>query len=220
MQHSINNGPYHATLDFVLDQDEEVLAEPDSMLAMSPNIEISARMPNQNASRWWGSARPALVGESIFTATFRAMDEQGSLSLAPRLPGNVLRLPISDDNSFYLAQGSFLASTSDISITYKHAGLRGILSRKGLYVLQAEGTGDVFVASYGAIITRELKEDESFVIDNRFVVAFSESVQFQLIRASKDLVGDAYPGGGLVNQYTGPGTVIYQSRANPLAGIK
>ncbi len=217
MQHSISNGPHHATLDLVLEQDEEVLAEPDSMLAMSPNVEISAKVPSPNAGKWWGSARPTLVGERIFTATFRAKDGPGVLSLAPRLPGNILYLPITEDYSFYLSHGSFLASTSEVSITYKQAGLRGVLSRNGLFALEATGVGDVFCSIYGALITRELAENESFVIDNRFVVAFSESIQLQLVRASKDLVGGNYPGGGLVNQYTGPGTVFYQSRANPMA---
>ncbi len=216
MQHSISNGPYHATLDLVLEKDEEVLAEPDVMLAMSPNIEISVKVPPPNAERWWGSARMSIVGERIFTATFRAKDESGVLSLAPRLPGNILHLPTAADRSFYLSQSCFLASTSGVSITYKQAGLRGVMSRKGLNVLETEGTGDVFCSVYGALIARELTEDESFVIDNRFVVAFSDSVQLQLVRASRDLAVGAYPGGGLFNQYTGPGTVFYQTRANPL----
>jgi uncharacterized protein (TIGR00266 family) len=185
------------------------------MLAMSPNIEISAKMPSPNATRWWGSARSSMLGESLFTAKFRARDDSGVLSLAPRLPGNILHLAATEGTSYYLAQGSFLASTSGISITYRQAGLRGILTKKGLSVLQTNGGGDLFCASYGGLIRRDLSEDESVVIDNRFVVAFSEGVQFQLIRASKDLTGGAYPGGGLVNQYTGPGQVFYQTRANP-----
>ena len=217
MQYSISNGPYHATLDLVLEQDEEVLAEPDSMVAMSPNIEISAKLTSQNATRWWGSARPSVVGERIFTATFRAKDEGGVLCLAPRLPGNILHLKNTDDSNFFLSQGSFLASTPEVSITYKQAGLRGIMSKKGLHVMQTEGAGDVFCSCHGALLARELSDDESFVVDNRFVVAFSENIQFQLIRASKDLMEGAYPGGGLVNQYTGPGTVYYQTRANPIA---
>jgi len=216
MHHSISNGPYHATLDFVLEQDEEVLAEPDVMLAMSPNIEILVKIPPPNAERWWGSAPMSMVGERIFTATFRAKDESGVLSLAPRLPGNILHLPITQDRSFYLSPSCFLASTSGVSIIFKQAGLRGVLSRKGLNVLETQGAGDVFCSVYGALVVRELAEDESFVIDNRFVVAFSDSVQLQLVRASKDLAVGAYPGGGLFNQYTGPGTVFYQTRANQL----
>jgi uncharacterized protein (TIGR00266 family) len=217
MQYSITNGPYHATLDLVLQQDEEVLAEPDVMLAMSPNIEISVKMPPPNADRFWGSARMSLVGERIFTATFRAKEGSGFLNLAPRFPGDVLHLAIADERSYYLSQGSFLACTPGVSVTFRQARLRGVLSRKGLNVLEAVGRGEVFCSVYGGLIKRELADNESFVIDNRFVVAFSDDVQLQLVRASKDLSSGAYPGGGLFNQYTGPGTVFYQTRANSLA---
>ena len=205
MQHSISNGPYFATLDLVLEQDEEVFAELDSMLAMSPNIEISAKFPSPNTSRWWGSSPASAVGESVATATFRAKDGGGNLSLAPRLPGNILCLSVTAETSYYLTQGSFLASGPGISVTYKNAGLRGILSKQGLKVLQADGAGTIFCSSYGGLIARTLSEDESFVIDNRFVVAFSESIQFQLVRAVRDLTGNAIPGGG-------PRQSIYRTR--------
>jgi uncharacterized protein (TIGR00266 family) len=216
MQHSISNGPYHATLDLILQPDEEVLAEPDVMLAMSPTIEISVKTLPPNADRFWGSARMSMVGERIFTATFRAKEESSFLTLAPRVPGNILHLATTDERTFYLSQGSFLACSAGVSVTFRQARLRGVLSRKGLNVLEAEGTGDVFCSVHGALMVRELQEDESFVIDNRFVVAFSNDVQLQLVRVSKDLASGTYPGGGLLNQYTGPGTVYYQTRANPL----
>lgn len=219
MEHTISHAPYHATLDFVLNEGEEVLAEPDSLLAMSTGIEIFAKVSAQTKAKWWGAVRNLASGESMFTAIFRAKRDNSYLSLAPRFPGNVLHLQTTEEKSYYLSQGSYLASANGVSISFKYAGMQGMLSKKGLFLMKTEGAGDIFCSSYGSIIHRELIEGENFVVDNRFVIAFSESIKFQLVKASKDIVGSYFSGGGLVNRYTGPGTVIYQTRGKPSTGF-
>lgn len=219
MQFKISHAPNHATVDFVLNEGEEVLAEPEALLAMHTSIEITAKIGAQTTRKWWGAFRNLTAGESAFVAIFRAKRDGTFLSLAPRYPGNILHLETSDQHSYYLTTGSYLASANGVSIDFKYAGMQGMLAKKGLYLMKTLGAGDVFCSSFGAIVYQHLNEGENFVVDNRFVIAFSETVTYQLVKASKDIVGSYFSGGGLVNRYTGPGVVIYQTRGRPSGGL-
>jgi len=88
-----------------------------------------------------------------------------------------------------------------------------------LFLLHACGEGTVFCQSYGAVIDKELDEGEVFFVDNRFVVAFSDSVKYQLVKATESVQDSLMSGEGLVNRYTGPGRLIYQTRGKPGAGF-
>ncbi len=219
MQHTISHGPNNATVDFVLNEGEEVLAEPESLLAMNTSIEITAKIGAQTKRKWWGALRNLAAGESMFAAIFRAKRDGAFLSLAPRYPGNVLHLPTNDQQGYFLTQGSYLASANGVMIDFKYAGMQGMLAKKGLFLMRTSGSGDLFCSSFGAIVHQELSAGENFVVDNRFVIAFSDTVTFQLVKASKDVVGSYFSGGGLVNRYTGPGVVIYQTRGRPTSGM-
>jgi uncharacterized protein (TIGR00266 family) len=219
MQHAICHGPYHATLDFQLNAGDEVMAEPESLLAMSTGIEISARVAAQTQSRWWGAARSLASGESMFTAIFRSKRDGTFLSLAPRFPGDILAIACDEGSQYYLTQGSYLASIQQLTIQFQYAGFKGLMAKKGVFLMKTAGHGQVFCSSYGTVVTKELADGENFVVDNRFVIAFSQSITYQLVKASNDLVGSYFSGGGLVNRYTGPGRLFYQTRGKPSQGL-
>ncbi len=202
MQYSINHGPHYATLDLILDPDEEVLAEPDLLLAMSPNLEVAWKSPGAG-SRWWGSARTYTAGETPATATFRAKDDTGTLTLAPRWPGSIISLRVRPDRSYYLAPNSFFASSAAVSITSATIALRGIASRQGMYVLQASGDGEIFCASNGAIVAWDLAESESQIVDHRYLIAFSDKLSIQLAKAARELSSGS-TGNGNGNPTNGP----------------
>jgi len=216
MQHFIRHGPNHASLDFVLNEDEIIQAEIDVMIAMSPDIEVSLSAVSQANSRWWGSARSVAIGENVPTANFVAKKDGATLSLAPRTLGSILHLPLTGETNYCIAHGNFLANTPEVLTAYKHVGFQGVIAKMGLQVIFAEGVGDLFCASYGAIVRRILNDEESILIDNRCLIAFSDITRLELVRISKDSMGGNFPGGGLVNQFTGPGTVIYQTRARQI----
>lgn len=212
MHYSINHGPSYPSLDFVLDEGETVMAEPESMLAMSTSIEISSGMGAQTSSKIWGGIRSVAAGESMFTAIFKAKRADSFLSLAPRLPGDILHLVVGEAGQYYLTKGSYLASTDGVKIDFTYAGVRGWMAKKGFFLMKTTGSGNIFCSSFGCIVRRELAEGEKFVVDNRFVIAFSSTIQYQLVKAAKGLVNSYFSGGGLVNRYVGPGVIYYQTR--------
>ncbi|MFT5093757.1 MAG: hypothetical protein ACI93T_002587 [Porticoccaceae bacterium] len=54
---------------------------------------------------------------------------------------------------------------------------------------------------------------------SRVVVAFSDSVKYQLVKATDSVKDSLMSGEGLVNRYTGPGRLIYQTRSKPGSGM-
>jgi len=207
-----------STLSVSLDQNETIIAQPESMVSMTTGIELAARAGGQTGQGVKGGLRILMSGESFFATVFRAKRDGQSLILAPKLQGDIVHLSIKEGNRFFLTQGSYLANDPNVVIDFKYGGVRGLMAKKGLYVMHTQGDGDLFCATYGAVIYRELAADETFVVDNRFVVAFSDTVQFQLVKATKKAVDSYLSGEGFVNRYTGPGTLIYQTRANPFSG--
>ena len=208
-----------ATLNLELDEGDTIVAQPESMISMTTGIEIAAQMGGQTGKKGMaGGFRNLLSGESFFATIFRAKRDRQTLILAPRLQGDIVPLSIADGARYFLTQGSYLANVPGVRIDFKYGGVRGVMAKKGLYVMHTQGEGDIFCSSYGSVISRELGAGESFVVDNRFVIAFSDTIEFQLVKATSSTVDSYFSGEGLVNRYTGPGTLIYQTRANPFSG--
>ena len=80
--------------------------------------------------------------------------------------------------------------------------------------MRASGQGKIVVSTYGALDRFELQPGQQVVVDTNHMVAFSESVQMELRRASDSLLKSAKTGEGFVFVFTGPGELMMQSR-NP-----
>ena len=72
--------------------------------------------------------------------------------------------------------------------------------------------GTAFCQTFGAVLQKELAEGEKFFLDNRYAVAFSDTVTYQLVKATESVRDSIMSGEGLINRYTGPGVVYYQTR--------
>jgi uncharacterized protein (TIGR00266 family) len=108
--------------------------------------------------------------------------------------------------------GSFLASTMGVDIDVKWGGAKTFFSREGLFLLKCTGTGTVFVSSYGAIHLVELSDGERYIVDTGHMVAFDESVRYDVGKAGSwktTILG----GEGLVSKLTGPGRFYLQTRS-------
>ncbi len=220
MEYRIKHDPGFSILEIDLQESEMVVAQPNSMLAMTGGLQLSAAVGRKGAgSSVMGGFKSMLGGENFFTAEFRAKRDCQTLTLAPDAYGDILVLPLDQLGEFYLTRGSYLANVGDCGLQIKYSGVKGLMSRKGLFLLHATGTGTVFCQCFGAIVERDLAEGERFFVDNRFVVAFSRTVEYQLVKATDSLKDSLLSGEGLVNRYTGPGRIYYQTRGKPSAGF-
>ena len=82
------------------------------------------------------------------------------------------------------------------------AGLRlkALTAGEGLFLQKISGNGVLFLNSYGCILEKKLAAAETYIVDTGHIVAFESSVQYQLKRASKGLLGSMATGEGLVGE--------------------
>ncbi|MBA4030650.1 MAG: TIGR00266 family protein [Planctomyces sp.] len=216
MQYEILHRPVFSTLDIRLNAQEQVIARPDSMLSMSTGILISTTISQTGKKPgWWSGVKSVAGGQSFFTAVFTAKRDDQQLTLAPQDYGDILTLTPEGENGYFLARGSYLAHLGDCQLALKYGGMKGFMAKTGLFFLHATGAGSLFCQTRGAILEKRLEDGENFVIDNRYIVAFSDTVQYQLVKATTSAKDSLVSGEGLVNRYTGPGIVYYQTRAKP-----
>jgi uncharacterized protein (TIGR00266 family) len=216
MDFQIRHAPVFTVVEFQLNEFDEVVAQPNSMISFTPGVQISAAVGETRAGRHWFTGFKSLLGgESFFRAVFRAKRDGQTLLLAPENQGDILPIALNGEHSLYLSRGSYLAHIGNCQLDTKYGGMKGLFSKTGLFLLHVSGTGTLFCQTYGAIMERTLGEGEQFLIDNRYVVAFSDTIQYQLVKASQSLRDSMMSGEGLVNRYTGPGQLYYQTRAKP-----
>jgi uncharacterized protein (TIGR00266 family) len=79
-------------------------------------------------------------------------------------------------------------------------------------MLRLSGTGPAFVSSYGAIERHDVAPGETVVVDTGHVVAFEETLEFD-VRRIGGLRSTLFSGEGLVCEFRGEGTVWTQTRS-------
>jgi len=190
-----------------LNAGEAITAEAGAMVSMSEGITIETSVKGGLLA---GLKRSFLGGESFFMNTFRAT-APGEITFAPPLPGDIVHFRLNGETIF-VQSSSYIASSPDISVDTKWAGAKGFFAKEGLFLLKVQGTGDLFLSSYGAIHEIKLKAGESYTIDNGHMVAFDESVNYKVRRVG-GLKSTLFSGEGLVCTYTGSGRIFMQTRS-------
>lgn len=208
MQYTIEYGPAYALGVISLEGTETIQAEAGAMVSMSDSIQMTTSVKGGIMS---GLKRSFLAGESFFINTFTAL-APGEVTVAPALPGDIIALEIVEGHALFIQSGSFLAATSGVNVDTKFGGGRTFFSREGLFLLKCTGKGTIFVSSYGAIRLLDLNAGERYSVDTGHMVAFDESVQYEVGRAGgwkTTLLG----GEGFVCKLTGPGRFYLQTRS-------
>jgi uncharacterized protein (TIGR00266 family) len=216
MQHEIVHGPAFALLRVRLGAGESLDAEAGSMVTRSEGMAMRVRL---NAGRkagvlaTIGSLFVALVrrvigGETFFVNEFSAATA-GEATFAPALSGAIEHRRLSDER-LILQAGAFLASSGNVDLHLRWGGLRALLSREGLFFLEASGDGDLFFSSYGGI--EKVAVRGSYVVDTGHMVAFEGALDFRIRAPGGGALGLFASGEGLVCEFTGEGHVYVQSR--------
>lgn len=207
MDATIDHRPAYALLTVDLEPGESVRAEAGAMVGMDDGISVDT---GASGGLFGSLKRSVLGGESFFQNTFTAEDA-GSVSLAPPLPGDVVRHDL-DAETLYVQSGSYLASDPELDLDTEFGGAKTFFGSEGLFLLSLSGTGPSFLASYGAIQERELEPGERYTVDTGHIVAFEGSASFDVRRVG-GLKSTLFSGEGLVCAFEGPGRVWLQSRS-------
>jgi uncharacterized protein (TIGR00266 family) len=194
-----------------LDLGESLKAEAGSMVAMSDTVDVEGKMEGGFLK---GLGR-MLAGESFFFQTLTARRGPGEVLLAHEIPGEIYPITLDGRTNYILQKDGFFAASREVEISTKVQNLlKGLFSGEGFFVLRASGMGTLFVSSYGAIHPIELSEGQEFVVDNGHLVAWPETMEYKIQKASSGWISSLTSGEGLVCRFRGPGRVLIQTR-NP-----
>ena len=107
-----------------------------------------------------------------------------------------------------------MASDTDIEIDATWQGFgKALFSGESIFWLKCSGEGDLFLSSFGAIY--EVEVDGEHVVDTGHIVAFEDTLQFNVTKAGTSLIGSFLGGEGLVCRFSGHGRLFCQSHNPP-----
>ena len=207
MRHEVKYRPSYALALIDLDPGETIQAEAGAMVSMSPTISMETKA---QGGLLGGLRRTVLGGESFFINTFKA-EQPGQVTVAPALPGDIVALELTGQ-TLLVQSGSFLAATEGVNVDTKWGGGKSFFSGEGLFLLRCTGQGTIWLSSYGAIHDIDLGVSEQYVVDTGHMVAFDDSVGYDVGR-SGGWKSTLFSGEGLVVRLTGPGRFYMQTRS-------
>ena len=197
-----------------LQNNETVKIERGSMAYMS-NVTIEGKM-NSNKKGLGGVlgaiGRSLTSGESMFITEATGTSHDGLLGIAPSIPGKIVCLEVNSQNHYYLNNGAFLACDNSVSYEMKTQSVGKALfgGTGGFFVMHTFGQGDLLINAYGDIMEINVDDAHPITIDNEHVVAWDDSLDYEIKIASGTF--GFTTGEGLVNVFHGNGKVYIQSR--------
>ena len=199
-----------------LEKGERIKAESDAMIAMDANIDVEGKMPDGGVGGILkGLARKFLAGESFFFQELVAKRGSGKVLFGHALPGGIMDVELDGSYGLMVQKDGFLAGTQNINVDTKMQDIsKGFLSGEGFFILHINGSGTVFISSYGVIHPINLEAGQEIIIDNGHLVAWPDYMQYNIEKASSGWVSSFTSGEGIVCRFRGPGVVLIQTR-NP-----
>jgi uncharacterized protein (TIGR00266 family) len=209
--------PAATAVRFALDAGEQLTCEVGAMIAMSSGMVINTTSRSRGGSGGIiKGIKRMFSGENFFLNHFTAQAPNQSLLIGPAMMGDCIHHPLTGGTM--IVQGtSWLASTGNIEIDTTWQGFSSALfSGESMFWVKCSGTGDLFLSSYGAIYPVQVNGE--YTVDTGHIVAFEDTLQFRIGKASKSLLGSFLGGEGLVCKFQGQGTLYCQSHNPPSFG--
>ena len=194
-------------IEFTLNKDEKITAEAAAMVFIKGNIETETKMRKGGFLKSLKAA--AFGGESFFINEFIAKEDNCKLGLTGNMLGDIEVIKV--DEEFIVQSGSFVGSTSDLTLDTKWQGFTKGIFGSNLFMLKTVGTGEMFVNAWGGIIKKQLGDGEKMILDNYQLVALSSTAEYRVTKHG-NFKTTLFGGEALVIEIIGPGTIFFQTK--------
>lgn len=215
MRYQQTQGTTFPLITIDLARGEQIQIENGSMVYHNGKVELEG-VKNSNGQNGLGGMMRALgrsvsSGESYYITYVTGQEDGAQIAIAPSTPGMIYELNIGE-TPWRLNTGVFLACDTTVSYNMVRQKLSGALlgGTGGLFVMETQGTGSLLVNSYGDIVELDLDGTNPMVIDNQHVIAWENTLDYQIEVASG--IFGFRTGEGLVNKFHGKGKVLIQTR--------
>ncbi|WP_410637014.1 TIGR00266 family protein [Amycolatopsis sp. lyj-346] len=215
MQVGIRQQPSFAVARLMLAPGEPCQVESGAMMATSYGVQVQSQAQGGIMK---GLGRAFLSGESFFISTFTAPPNGGWVDVAANLPGDIQVLTLDGRTGWAVTRGCWLASSHGVQTETKWGGMKNLMGGEGGFLTHATGQGQLLVSCYGAVETITLQQGEMVTVDTGHVVAYADTVQYQIRKVAQGMIQSMKSGEGLVFDFVGPGQIMTQTR-NPSALI-
>ncbi|WP_410613837.1 TIGR00266 family protein [Amycolatopsis sp. lyj-109] len=215
MQVGIRQQPSFAVARLMLAPGEPCQVESGAMMATSYGVQVQSQAQGGIMK---GLGRAFLSGESFFISTFTAPQNGGWVDVAANLPGDIQVITLDGRTGWAVTRGCWLASSHGVQTETKWGGMKNLMGGEGGFLTHATGQGQLLVSCYGAVETITLQQGEMVTIDTGHVVAYADTVQYQIRKVAQGIIQSMKSGEGLVFDFVGPGQIMTQTR-NPSALI-
>ena len=197
-------------IEVTLDQGESMYTQSGGMTWQTEGIKMSTNAKGGVMQR----LGRMFTGESIFMSSFTAEKDGAKVAFATTVPGEIMPVNVSNAQGLMIQKGAFLCAEQnvDLKIALAKRFSAGLFGGEGFVLQRATGNGMLFLEIDGDPIIRDLQEGEVLKVDTGNVVAFEDSVKYE-IETVKGLGNIILGGEGLfITKLVGPGKVIIQSQ--------
>lgn len=195
---------------------ESLIAESGALLAIKGKVNIVTSTRQKKSGGLLQGLKRLLSGESFFLNTFTAQSE-AQVFLGTPLPGDIMVKELNGEK-LVIQSGSYVACTPEIEINLEWQGMKSLFSGEGLFWIKAKGQGQVILNSFGFIYPVEV--DGEYIVDTGHIVAFDETLNFRISKASRSLIQTLLGSEGFVCRFSGKGTVWCQSHSQRSFGYE
>jgi uncharacterized protein (TIGR00266 family) len=192
---------------------QEVYGEAGRMVYKTGNVYWDTRMTGESlGEKLLGAIRRRLSGESLFLTYFHASGP-GEVGFAGGYPGRIQAFDLAPGQSIIAQKDSFLCAQTSVTfgISFVKKLGAGFFGGEGFILEKFTGPGLVFLHAGGDFVEFRLAAGEGLQIETGCIVAFDESVGYD-IQFAGGIKTAIFGGEGLfLANVTGPGRVIVQS---------
>lgn len=193
-----------------LNTGEAMYTQSGAMAWMDPGIHPDTKMEGGFLK---GIGRK-FTGESLFMVTYTSGKEGAKIAFASTVPGKIINVDFQGNGSLICQKDAFLCAQKgvDLSTVFTKKLSTGVFGGEGFILQKLSGSGTAFLEIDGDSVTKELEPGETILVDTGNVVAFEESVEYEIERI-KGIKNIFFGGEGLfLTKLTGPGKIILQTQ--------
>lgn len=208
-------------IEIELDPQETVIAEPGSFMLMEDGIQMQTLFGDGSKNegglmgKLFSAGKRLLTGENLFMTAYSNIGAgKKHVTFAAPYPGKIIPMDLHLLGGKMICQkDSFLCAAKGVSvgIEFQRKLGTGLFGGEGFIMQKLEGDGMAFVHAGGHIMVKELKERETLKVDTGCIVAFTNTVDYD-IQFVGGIKNTLFGGEGLFfATLTGPGKVWIQS---------
>jgi uncharacterized protein (TIGR00266 family) len=193
---------------------QEIIAEAGKMVYKTPDVSWETKMTGEGlGGKLMGALKRKLTGESLFLTHFKTPGGPGEVGFAGDFPGRIQAFDLVAGQSVLCQRDAFIVAeaTVELGIAFTKKIGAGIFGGEGFILQKLTGPGTAFIHAGGDFITFHLKGTETLQVDTGCIVAFDESVAYD-VQFAGGIATSIFGGEGLfLATLTGPGKVIIQT---------